>query len=94
MAVLCYHEIFGLLLAAQNNGNVPKIATVTEVSFIDSDEIEMGYSEQMKGENTTHDQEMEEVSSKREQPRKIKRGGKTQKLSSVDIDKQHLDSLT
>ena len=48
----------------------------------------------MKGENTTHDQEMEEGSSKREQPRGIKRGGKTQKLSSVDIDKQHLDSLT
>ena len=48
----------------------------------------------MKGENITHDQKMEEVSSKREQPTGIKRGGKIQKLSSVDIDKQHLDSLT
>ena len=49
MAVLWYHETFGVLLAAQNNGNVPKIATVTEVSFSDSDETEMGNSEQMKG---------------------------------------------
>ena len=40
-----------------------------------------------------HDQKMEGGSSQKEQPAGIKRGGKMQKLTAVDIAKQNLDSL-
>jgi len=36
---------------------------------------------------------MEGGSSQKEQPAGIKRGGKTQKLTAVDIDKQYMDCL-
>jgi hypothetical protein len=39
--------------------------TATEVSVTDSDEIEMGSSEQLEGENIIHDQKMEGGSSKK-----------------------------
>lgn len=74
-------------------GNVPESATATEDSFTDPDETEMGNSEQLEGENISHDQKMEGGSSKNEQPAGIKRGGKRQKLNAVDIDKQYLASL-
>jgi hypothetical protein len=53
----------------------------------------MGNSEQLEGENIIHDQKMEGGSSKKEQSAGIKRGGKIQKLTVVDIGKQYLDSL-
>jgi hypothetical protein len=52
----------------------------------------MGNSD-LEGENISYDQNMEGGSSKKEQPAGIKREEKRQKLTSVDIDKQHLDSL-
>jgi len=67
-------------------------ATATEVSFTDPDEIEMSNSE-LEGENMSHDQKMEGGTSKKEHPAGIKRGGKRQQLTAVDIDKQYLDSL-
>ena len=70
-----------------------KTATATDVSFTDQDETEIGNSEQLEGENIFHDQKMEGGSSKKEQPSGIKRGGKIQKLTAVDIGKQYLDSL-
>ena len=91
-----YYDVvnfFGVLLAAQNYGNVPKRATATEVSFTDPDEIQVGNSEQMEGENIIRDQKMEGGSSQKEQPARIKRGGEMQKLSAADIGKQYLDSL-
>jgi hypothetical protein len=39
--------LFGVLLAAQNYGNVPETATATEGSFTDPDETEMCNSEQL-----------------------------------------------
>jgi len=36
---------------------------------------------------------MERRSSKKEEPAGIKRGGKVQNLTAVDIDRQYLDSL-
>ena len=92
MAILC-HEFFGILLAAQNHGNVPERATETEVSFTDPDETEMGNSEKLEGENIIQDQNMEGGSSKKEQSAEIKRGGKIQKLTVVNTGKQYLDSL-
>jgi hypothetical protein len=53
----------------------------------------MDDSEQLEGENKIHDQKMEEGSNKKEQLAGIKRGGKIQKLTVVDIGKQYLDSL-
>jgi hypothetical protein len=53
----------------------------------------MGSSEQLEGENITHGQKMEGGSSKKEQSAGIKRGGKIQKLTIVEIGKQYLDSL-
>ena len=86
-------QIFRVLLAAYNYGNVPETATATEVSFTDPDESEIGNSVQLEGENIIHDQETEGGSSRKEQPAGIKRGGKIQKLTAVDIGKQYLDSL-
>ena len=93
MAILRCREFFGVLLAAQNYGNVPKRATATEVSFTDPDETQIGNSEQLEGENIIRDQKMEGGSSQKEQPAGIKRGGEMQKLSAADIGKQYLDSL-
>jgi hypothetical protein len=73
-------------------GNVPETATTTEVSFTNPDETEMGNCD-LEGENISYDKNMEGGSSKKEQSAGIKREGKRQKLTSVDIDKQHLDSL-
>jgi hypothetical protein len=53
----------------------------------------MGNSEQLEGEDISHDQKMERGSSKTEQPAGIKRGGKRQILNAVYIDKQYLESL-
>jgi hypothetical protein len=74
-------------------GNVPETATATEVPVTDPDETELGNSEQLEGENISHDQKMEGGSSKKERPAGIKRGGKRQKIIAVDIDKQYLESL-
>ena len=93
MVILWCHEFFGVLLAAQNYGNVPETATATEVSFTDIDETEIGNSEQLAGENIIHDQKMEGGSNQKEQPAGIKGGGKVQKIIAVDIGKRHLDSL-
>jgi hypothetical protein len=73
-------------------GNFPETATTTEVSFTNPDETEMGNYD-LGGENTSHEQKMEEGSSRKEQPLAIKRGRKRQKLTVVDVDKQYLDSL-
>jgi hypothetical protein len=73
-------------------GNVLETATATEVSFTDPDETETSNSE-LEGENMSHDQKMEGGSRKKEHSAGIKRGGKRQKLTAVDIDKQYLDSL-
>ena len=59
----------------------------------DPDETENGNSEQLEGENIIHDQKMEGWSSRKEQPAGIKRGGKIQKLTAVDIGKLYLVSL-
>jgi len=53
----------------------------------------MGNSEQLEGEDIIHDQKMEGRSSLKEQPARIKRGGKIQKLTADDIGKHYLDSL-
>ena len=81
MAILCCHEISGVLLAAQNYGNVPETATATEVAFTDPDETEMGNSEQLEGENIINDHKMDGGSCKKEQPAGIKRGGKVTKIN-------------
>jgi hypothetical protein len=52
----------------------------------------MGNSK-LEGENINHDHKMEGRSNKKEQSSGIKRGGKIQKLTVVDICKQYLDSL-
>ena len=57
-------------------GNVPETATATEVSFTDPDETEMGNSEQLEGENISHDQKMEGGSSKRRSQHEWKEVGK------------------
>ena len=64
MAILLCHEIFGVLLEAQNYGNVPETATTTEASFTGPDEAEMGNCEKLEGENIIYDQKMEGGSSK------------------------------
>jgi len=53
----------------------------------------MGNSEQLEGENIMHGQKTEGGSSKKEQSAGIKRGGKIQKLTAVDMGKQYLDCL-
>jgi len=54
----------------------------------------MDNSEQLEGENISHDQKMEGGSSKKEQqPAGIKRGGKMRKVTAVDIGKQYWDCL-
>jgi len=53
----------------------------------------LGNSEQLEGENIIHGQKMEGGWSKKEQSAGIKRRGKMQKLTVVDIGKQYLDSL-
>jgi len=53
----------------------------------------MDNSEQLEGENITHDQKTEGGSNKKEQSAGIKRGGKIQKLTVVEIGKQYLNSL-
>jgi len=64
-----------------------------QVSVTDPDETEIGNSEQLERENIIHDQKMEGMSSKKEQSVGIKRGGKIQKLTVVDIGRQYLDCL-
>jgi len=56
----------------------------------DPDETENGKSEQLEGENIIHEQKMEGGSSRKEQPAGVKRGGKIQKLTAVDIGKLYL----
>jgi hypothetical protein len=73
-------------------GDVPEIVNTTEVSFTDPDETEIDNSD-LGGENTSYGQNMEGGSSSKELPAGIKRGGKRQKLTAVDLDKQYLDSL-
>ena len=75
------------------SGNVPETSTSTEVSLADPGQTQMGKAEQFEGENMSHDQEMEGRWSKKEQPSACNRGGKRQKLTADDIDKQYLDSL-
>ena len=58
-----------------------------EVSFTDPDETEISNSEQMERQNTIHDQKMKGWSSQKERPTAIKRGGKIQKLTAVDLGK-------
>jgi hypothetical protein len=70
--------------------NYPETATTTKISFTDPDETEMGNSD-LGGENTSYDQKG--GSSRKELPAGIKRGGKRQKLTAVDVDKQYLDSM-
>jgi hypothetical protein len=53
----------------------------------------MDNSEQLEGENIIRDQKMEGGSNKKEQSAGIKRGGKIQILTVVDIGKQYLDCL-
>ena len=53
----------------------------------------MDNPEQLEGENILHDQKLDGGSSKKEQPAGIKRGGKIQKLTAVDIGTQYLDFL-
>jgi len=53
----------------------------------------MDNSEHLEGENIIHDQEMKGGSSKEEQLAGIKTGGKIQKLTAVDIDRQYWDCL-
>jgi hypothetical protein len=53
----------------------------------------MDNSEQLEGENIIQDQNMEGGSSKKEQPAGIKRVGKIQKLTAVDIGRQYMDCL-
>jgi hypothetical protein len=61
-------------------GNVPEAATATEISFIDPYGTEIGNSEELEGENISHDQKMEGGScKKKEQPVGIKRGRRKQK---------------
>jgi hypothetical protein len=71
-------------------GNVPQTEAAS-VSFADTEEIEIDDAE-LNGETTSHDQSMEGGSNKEEQPKGTKRG-KKQKLASVDIDQQYLESL-
>jgi len=61
--------------------------------FTDPDKTEMGSSEQLEGENIIRDQKVDGGSSKKEQSAGIKRGGRIQKLTVIDIDKQYLDFL-
>jgi hypothetical protein len=58
-----YYDVINVLLSAYKYGNVPETATATDVSFTDTDEIEMGNCEQLEGENVIHDQKMERGSS-------------------------------
>jgi hypothetical protein len=71
-------------------GNVPEIATTTELSFTDQDETEIGNSNR-EGQNISYNRSMEGGSSKKELPAGIKTEGKRQKLTSVDIDEHYLD---
>jgi hypothetical protein len=93
MAILRCYEFFGVLLAAYDYGNVPETASATEISFTDPHETEIGNSEQLGEENIIHGQKMEGGASKKDQATGIKRGGKIQKLTVVDIGKQYLDCL-
>ena len=72
MVILWRHEFAGVLLAAQNCGNVPETVTATEVSFTDPDETEIGNCEQLEGENIIRDQKMEGGLSQKEQTAGIK----------------------
>ena len=63
MVILWCHEFFGVLLAAQNYGNIPETVTAAKVSFTDPDETEMDNSEQLEGENIIHNQKVEGGSS-------------------------------
>ena len=74
------------------SGNAPE-TTSTEVSLTDPGQTQMGKAEQFEGENTSHDEEMEGGWKKKEQPSARNGGGKRQKLTADDIDKQYLDSL-
>jgi hypothetical protein len=88
-----YYDIMNFLeyyLQRRNmTRNVPQTAAAS-VSVADREEIEIDDSE-LNGETTRHDQSMEGWSNK-EQPKGTKRG-KKQKLASVDIDQQYLESL-
>jgi len=59
MVILWCHELFGVLLAAWNYGNIAETVTAAEVAFTDPDETEMDSSEQLGGENIVHDQKTE-----------------------------------
>jgi hypothetical protein len=89
-----YYDIMNFLeyyLQRRNTtGNVPQTAAAS-VSFADPEETEIGDSE-LNGETTGHDQSMEGRSNKEQQPKGTKRR-KKQKLASVDIDRQYLESL-
>jgi len=82
-----YQAIFGVLLPSYKYVNVPERDNVTEVSFTDTDETEMGNSEKLEGENLIHDEETEGGKSKTQQPTGIKKGWKIKKLTSIDIGK-------
>ena len=79
--------MFGVLIPAQNYRNVPDTDNVTEVSFTDTDETEMGNSKHLEGENVILDEKMEGGKSKKQLPTGIKRGLKIKKLTSIDIIK-------
>jgi len=53
----------------------------------------MGNSEQLGGESIIHDQKMDGMSSKKEQQAGVKRGGKIQNLTLLDVGKNYLDSV-
>jgi uncharacterized protein (DUF4415 family) len=71
-------------------GNIPQTAAAT-VSIANPEETEIGDSE-LDRKSTCHDQNMECRSNKEEQPTGTKRG-KRQRLTTVDIDQQYLESL-
>jgi len=75
------------------SGNAPQKSTSTEVSLTDPSQTQTGKAEQLEGENTSHDQEMEGGWSKKEQPSACNRGGKRQLLTADGIDKEYLESF-
>jgi hypothetical protein len=74
------------------SGNVPETANTTEVSFTQSDEVEMDNSD-LGEDNTSYNQNVEGGSSSKELPTRIKRGGERQKLTAGDVHKLYVNSL-
>jgi hypothetical protein len=61
-----YYDVMNFLeYYLQRTGNVPEAATAIEITFTDPDGTEMGNSEQLEGDNISHDQKMEGGSSKK-----------------------------